>query len=104
MARGMASFKEIGEAGTENFRLACMEGSSQTSWWHDVPLEGSISGTVNMVVEIPRYTLAKMEVCCVDGRATTRIRRHKHAVTNLSRVSFHHRLTRKESSIPSSRT
>merc|ERR1711871_719477 len=62
MARGMASFKEIGEAGTENFRLAGMEGSSQTSWWHDVPLEGSISGTVNMVVEIPRYTLAKMEI------------------------------------------
>lgn len=60
--RGIATTKEIGEAGTESFRLAYEEDGKAISAWHDLPLMGSTPGTVNMVVEIPRYTLAKMEI------------------------------------------
>jgi len=56
------SFKEVGTANTESFRLAYEENNKAISPWHDIDVYGKTAGTVNMVVEIPRYTLAKMEV------------------------------------------
>jgi len=60
--RGVFTAKAEGQEGTENFRLSYSDGSKSISPWHDIPWEGTTPGTVNMVVEIPRYTLAKMEV------------------------------------------
>ena len=37
------------------------EGNDKKSPWHDIPLSSN-PGTFNLVTEIPRYTLAKMEV------------------------------------------
>lgn len=52
-----------GERLSEAFRLRYLDAASgeSVSPWHDVPLFNS-DGTVNMVVEIPRYTRAKMEI------------------------------------------
>ena len=62
----LASFptEVIGEAGTESYRLAFKDPESKDtiSPWHDIPLKGETEGSYNMVVEIPKYTKAKMEV------------------------------------------
>lgn len=56
-----SAISEIGEAGTESFRLQFKDGDKVISPWHDIPLS-SKEGTYNMVVEIPKMTKAKMEV------------------------------------------
>jgi len=54
--------EQMGETGTESFRLGFKgENGSTISPWHDVPLNAD-NGAYNMVVEIPKMTLAKMEV------------------------------------------
>jgi len=62
LRRGVFTSKAEGEEGTKNFSLSYFKGSEAASPWHDIPLRGNTPGTLNMVVEIPRYTLAKMEV------------------------------------------
>mmetsp|Transcript_1735 Transcript_1735/g.3969 ORF Transcript_1735/g.3969 Transcript_1735/m.3969 type:complete len:329 (+) Transcript_1735:42-1028(+) len=54
--------EQVGEVATESFRLKFKEGDKVVSPWHDIPLEGSTAGSYNMVVEIPKMTVAKMEV------------------------------------------
>eukprot|EP00816_Leptocylindrus_hargravesii_P013848 CAMPEP_0196808596 /NCGR_PEP_ID=MMETSP1362-20130617/8577_1 /TAXON_ID=163516 /ORGANISM="Leptocylindrus danicus, Strain CCMP1856" /LENGTH=280 /DNA_ID=CAMNT_0042182995 /DNA_START=42 /DNA_END=884 /DNA_ORIENTATION=- len=63
-AAATASFstEQVGESATEEFRLAFKdESGAAISPWHDIPLKNE-DGAYNMVVEIPRYTKAKMEV------------------------------------------
>merc|ERR1712216_700814 len=60
--RAFVTAKSEGQEGSENFKLGYWNGSDACSPWHDIPVSGNTSGTVNMVVEIPRYTFAKMEV------------------------------------------
>jgi len=55
------STEQSGETATESFRLNFKGTDGTVSPWHDIPLEGS-DGSYNMVVEIPKYTKAKMEV------------------------------------------
>lgn len=51
-----------GEVATESFRLNYKDESGNAiSPWHDIPLKDE-DGNYNFVVEIPRYTKAKMEV------------------------------------------
>ena len=49
-----------GEAGTESYRLNFKDDDSAISPWHDIPLKGEKG--YNMIVEIPKYTKAKMEI------------------------------------------
>ena len=74
--RGIATTKLEGTEGTDDFKLTYWEGSSQISPWHDIPVAGNVSGSVNMVVEIPRYTLAKMEVRHGGGGMLSNARDH----------------------------
>ena len=56
------STEQSGETATESFRLNFKDDAGATiSPWHDIPLKDE-SGAYNFVVEIPRYTKAKMEV------------------------------------------
>ena len=50
-----------GAEGTESYRQFFEEGGKRISPWHDIPLEAG-NGAYNMVTEIPKYGLAKMEV------------------------------------------
>ena len=50
-----------GAEGTESYRQFFEEGGKRISPWHDIPLEAG-GGAYNMVTEIPKYGLAKMEV------------------------------------------
>jgi inorganic pyrophosphatase len=52
----------VGETATESFRLKFKGEEGDISPWHDIPLKGS-GDSYNMVVEIPKMTKAKMEVC-----------------------------------------
>mmetsp|Transcript_35161 Transcript_35161/g.51641 ORF Transcript_35161/g.51641 Transcript_35161/m.51641 type:complete len:282 (+) Transcript_35161:63-908(+) len=52
-----------GEDNTESFRVNFKgEDGAALSPWHDIPVNGEDEGFYNMVVEIPKYTKAKMEV------------------------------------------
>ena len=51
-----------GELGTKNYNINFLKNNNNISPWHDIPLEGSEPGTYNMIVEIPKYSLAKMEI------------------------------------------
>lgn len=55
------SVDQSGESQTESYRLNYKKDGNAISPWHDIPLSDS-DGTYNMVVEIPKYTKAKMEV------------------------------------------
>jgi hypothetical protein len=65
------SFRTSGSPFTTDFRIYIERLSDQNliSPWHDIPLyvdgaddDGEQGGVVNMVVEIPRFGNAKMEV------------------------------------------
>ena len=51
-----------GELGKKNYNINFLKNNANISPWHDIPLEGSEPGTYNMIVEIPKYSLAKMEI------------------------------------------
>ena len=51
-----------GKYATKNFKLFPTVNELTVSPWHDVPLKDVSSGLYNMVVEIPMYSTAKMEV------------------------------------------
>ncbi|KAF4751085.1 inorganic pyrophosphatase, partial [Perkinsus olseni] len=61
----------VGQAGTTSYELECCthalgssSGCQPMSFWHDVPLYvgEDEEGLIRMVVEIPRFTRAKMEI------------------------------------------
>jgi len=63
------SAEQSGESQTESYRLNFKgEDGSAVSPWHDIPLTAATEGTYNMVVEIPKYTKAKMEVATKEDR------------------------------------
>eukprot|EP00466_Bigelowiella_natans_P004757 jgi/Bigna1/74091/fgenesh1_pg.27_\ len=61
--RGIATIVGKGKPGTSDFKMETVENESgkQISAWHDIPLFCEGEG-LNMVVEIPKYTKAKMEI------------------------------------------
>jgi inorganic pyrophosphatase len=52
---------EEGEFGTTDFVMTFKKGDDVISPWHDIPLEAG-DGMYNMLTEIPKMTLKKMEV------------------------------------------
>jgi len=57
----MIELEEAGEFGTTDYTMTFKEGGKVISPWHDVPLELE-GGLYNMLTEIPKMTLKKMEV------------------------------------------
>lgn len=61
-AAAAVTVSESGELGTTDYRLFYSgKDGSKVSVWHDVALFND-DGTMNMIVEIPRFTRAKMEI------------------------------------------
>jgi inorganic pyrophosphatase len=61
----MVSTSVAGSPGTESYRLFFQEGGNNISPWHDIPLK---SGEFfNAVIEIPKYTKAKMEIATKES-------------------------------------
>eukprot|EP01133_Synstelium_polycarpum_P000424 gene424-503_t len=59
--------KQIGETGTLEYRLYTLENNEVRSPFHDCPLwVGTDKSVVNMLVEIPRGTNAKMEISTTE--------------------------------------
>ena len=59
------SFRKVGAPNTLEFRAFIEKDGTPVSPFHDVPLYANEQQTVlNMIVEIPRWTNAKLEVCC----------------------------------------
>jgi len=52
---------ESGEFGTTDYTMTFKKGEDAISPWHDIPLEAG-DGLYNMLTEIPKMTLKKMEV------------------------------------------
>jgi inorganic pyrophosphatase len=58
--------RKIGAANTLEHRIFIEKDGVPVSPFHDIPLYANEQQTVlNMVVEVPRWTNAKMEVCAV---------------------------------------
>merc|ERR1719261_1687778 len=57
----MVELVEAGEFGTTDYSMTFKEGGKVISPWHDMPLELE-GGLYNMLTEIPKMTLKKMEV------------------------------------------
>lgn len=56
--------RRIGAANTLEHRIFIEKDGQLVSPWHDIPLYANEQQTVlNMIVEVPRWTNAKMEVC-----------------------------------------
>jgi inorganic pyrophosphatase len=56
--------RRIGAANTLEHRIFIEKDGQLVSPWHDIPLYANEQQTIlNMVVEVPRWTNAKMEVC-----------------------------------------
>jgi len=55
------TFEEAGEFGTTDYTMTFKKDGETISPWHDVPLEAG-DGLYNMLTEIPKMTLKKMEV------------------------------------------
>merc|ERR1719424_1373347 len=59
--RTLVTFQQAGAAAPPDFRLFAEDGGAKVSPWHDIALS-SAEGSFNMLTEIPRFTLPKMEV------------------------------------------
>merc|ERR1712137_580502 len=58
------STEHSGDISTTDYRVFCKRDGNYVSYLHDIPLYANEEKTVlNMVVEIPRGTNAKMEIC-----------------------------------------
>lgn len=92
--------RKIAAANTLEHRIFIEKDGQLVSPWHDIPLYANEQQTIlNMVVEVPRWTNAKMEVCRAQlprPRPLPPLR-----VTPLTASS---RSPRRRPSIPSSRT
>jgi len=53
--------EEVGDFPSMDYRIFFKDGDKKVSPWHDIPLYND-DGTVNMIVEIPKESQAKMEV------------------------------------------
>lgn len=61
------SIEEFGTCFTEDYRLFFKKGTSYVSPFHDIPLyDNEAENIFNMVVEIPRWSNAKMEISTKD--------------------------------------
>lgn len=60
IVRASYTFSEAGEANSFDYRVFVEEKGQKVSLWHDIPLYAE-DGLVNMVVEIPKESAAKME-------------------------------------------
>jgi hypothetical protein len=88
--------RRIGAANTLEHRVFIEKDGQLVSPWHDIPLFANEQQTVlNMVVEVPRWTNAKMEVCFAQRCAIL-------AVEELTDAAP--RSPRRRRSTPSSRT
>lgn len=54
--------KVKGEENTMDYRAFFNQGGKELSPWHDIPLKAGAPDTYNYVCEIPKYSLAKMEI------------------------------------------
>lgn len=62
------TLRAVGTPDSLEYRLYLESNGSPISIWHDVPLYGDDDKQVlNMVVEIPRWSNAKFEVCGIDS-------------------------------------
>mmetsp|Transcript_70641 Transcript_70641/g.117317 ORF Transcript_70641/g.117317 Transcript_70641/m.117317 type:complete len:287 (+) Transcript_70641:64-924(+) len=59
-------FEESGEFGTTDYTMTFKKDGETISPWHDVPLEAG-DGLYNMLTEIPKMTLKKMEVATKEA-------------------------------------
>lgn len=57
----MIELEEKGELGTTEYTMSFKQDGATYSPWHDAPLELE-DGLYNMLTEIPKMTLKKMEV------------------------------------------
>ena len=56
--------RKVGTPNTPDFRMFLEKDGVPVSPFHDIPLYANDQQTIlNMIVEIPRWTNAKMEVC-----------------------------------------
>ena len=62
--------RKVGAPNTLEHRIYLEKDGVPVSPFHDIPLYANEQQTIlNMVVEIPRWTNAKMEVCCLSLQA-----------------------------------
>uniref|UniRef100_A0A0X3NUU3 Inorganic pyrophosphatase n=1 Tax=Schistocephalus solidus TaxID=70667 RepID=A0A0X3NUU3_SCHSO len=57
------SNREFGASNSTDYRMYIMQQDQPISPFHDIPLVHSPPSIMNMVVEIPRWSNAKMEIC-----------------------------------------
>lgn len=62
MPVGGYTAEERGQANTDSYKVFIKDSEGPVSPFHDIPLNGPQSGTYHMVVEVPRWTNAKMEI------------------------------------------
>lgn len=63
--------RKVAAANTLEHRVYIEKDGVPISAWHDIPLYANEQQTIlNMVVEVPRWTNAKMEVCVLPLSAT----------------------------------
>lgn len=61
--------RKVGAANTLEHRIWIEKDGQPCSPFHDIPLYANEQQTIlNMVVEVPRWTNAKMEVRCIDSK------------------------------------
>lgn len=61
--------RKVGAANTLEHRVYIEKDGVPVSPFHDIPLYANEQQTVlNMIVEVPRWSNAKMEVCCAHSR------------------------------------
>ena len=71
--------RKIAAANTLEHRIFIEKDGQLVSPWHDIPLYANEQQTIlNMVVEVPRWTNAKMEVCSLQLTASV-VSRMQHA-------------------------
>ena len=54
--------EERGESNTDTYKVFVKDSQGPISPFHDIPLNASEPGAFHMVVEVPRWTNAKMEL------------------------------------------
>jgi len=56
------SAEERGQSNTDTYKVFIKDEQGPISPFHDIPLNAAQAGTYHMVVEVPRWTQAKMEI------------------------------------------
>ena len=56
------SAEETGVTNTDTYKVFVKDNDGPISPFHDIPLAAETAGTYHMVVEVPRWTNAKMEI------------------------------------------